>query len=268
MSAKRSHFDPKSFFKDLENTASDYQIRAITLADPDQNPLGIILLRQGITPKEALDALRDYTSSSASAIGTQNDSEECASEGAEVGSWASVPDSKHFDTLLATELDRVHRTRLPCALMRIALDGSSSNCGDGAHLDDIAFRHASAAIKDNLHPVDIVARYGPRSFVIVLPGTHLGKARTVAEQLRKAVKSKPLSLCDSKECIQTISIGIAVFHSHDPFDPETFREIADDQLQRAKSLGGDRVCHVSGSRHADTCQVTQEEKAQLLMIAK
>jgi diguanylate cyclase len=106
---------------------------------------------------------------------------------------------------------------------------------------DQVLRLVATAVKQNVKGQDIAARYGGEEFAIILPGTTLRPAVTVADHIRRAVMGKELVKRSTGENLGrvTISIGVASFHSND--NSATIIERADTCLYAAKRAGRNRV---------------------------
>lgn len=91
-------------------------------------------------------------------------------------------------------------------------------------------RRLGTAVRD----FDHLGRYGGEEFLIVLKGTPLSTAMTVAERIRTHIAAGPISLHGLKVDV-TISIGVAVIQPGD--DVEEFIKRADKALYDAKSAG-------------------------------
>jgi diguanylate cyclase len=118
---------------------------------------------------------------------------------------------------------------------------------------DQVLRLVATAVKQNVKGQDIAARYGGEEFAIILPGTTLRPAVTVADHIRRAVMGKELVKRSTGENLGrvTISIGVASFHSND--NAATIIERADMCLYAAKRAGRNRVvCEVDPEYAAET----------------
>ena len=90
---------------------------------------------------------------------------------------------------------------------------------------------------------DFVARYGGEEFVILLPNTRLTDALIVAEQLRKVISERKLSIGkDKKLSLGSISVSLGVSTLNISDDRESYFVRADEALYRAKSSGRNCVC--------------------------
>ena len=91
---------------------------------------------------------------------------------------------------------------------------------------------------------DWMARSGGEEFVVVLPETDLAGAAVVAEKIRHATCSKPISTV-AGPLSATVSVGYsAVVNPTDMrrWTPEDLLRTADQQLYAAKHAGRDRCC--------------------------
>ena len=86
---------------------------------------------------------------------------------------------------------------------------------------------------------DVVARYGGDEFVVLLPETPGNSAVGVAERIRKAMESTPVS-AHGKTIVATVSIGVACYPS-DGLDFDSVLEKADQAIYTSKSGGKNRV---------------------------
>ena len=131
----------------------------------------------------------------------------------------------------------------PIALIMADIDYFKRFNDRYGHLEgDSCLKEVAEAMKSMLRrPPDAIARYGGEEFVIMLPGTPLEGAVTVAEQLRSAVEglgiNNEASLCGS---VVTISLGVAAAKAGKTPYALLLKE-ADDALYRAKEKGRNRV---------------------------
>jgi diguanylate cyclase (GGDEF)-like protein len=90
-----------------------------------------------------------------------------------------------------------------------------------------------------LRPFDVLGRWGGEEFLVILPDSDPDAALAVAERLREAVRTQPVSLGASGQAIEmTVSIGVAT--SLDAL-PDALVHAADQALYAAKADGRDRV---------------------------
>lgn len=102
-------------------------------------------------------------------------------------------------------------------------------------------------VSEGLRGTDYLARYGGEEFVLVLPGTSLLGAVTVAEQLRGRVATEEFPEFGPAFRI-TVSIGIAEYTSEE--DVAQTIDRADQALYMAKRKGRNRVEHIDSREMA------------------
>lgn len=145
---------------------------------------------------------------------------------------------KFFDMALEKALNEGK----PFSLLVTDIDHFKSFNDKYGHLTgDQVLRLVATAVKQNVKGQDVAARYGGEEFAIILPGTTLRPAVTVADHIRRAVMGKELVKRSTGENLGrvTISIGIASFRSND--NAATIIERADMCLYAAKRAGRNRV---------------------------
>ncbi len=227
------------FFRDLEQRAGGYPVRSLRVTAPDRSLLGLFLHHDQAGSAEVEAALGRLI---ASLAGTRGDAN--ASDGTGL---VALPEPDQIKKILRSELDRVRLTRLPCSLILLE-DGT----------DSAARETAMAAIKECLHHVDILARHNQAELAIILPGTNLGKAVQRAKAIQAALERRL-----DRPAAGACRMGIALCYASDRLDADQFLALAEAELTRARRPGAAPICHVSGVRAEDACQVSVEERAQL-----
>jgi diguanylate cyclase len=136
---------------------------------------------------------------------------------------------------------------------RAGLEGSAIVLADVDHfkqvndtyghlLGDKVLRSVGGIFRDSVKDVGVAARVGGEEFALLLPGTTLQAARSLAEQIRAAVARGRIQREKSKEDIGsiTVSLGVAVGTAGETLDMLMFR--ADRALYSAKRAGRNQVC--------------------------
>jgi len=102
---------------------------------------------------------------------------------------------------------------------------------------DRVLMKAAAILRDSVREIDVAARYGGEEFAVLLPGTTLEQAMLVAERVRAALASKPMSMGEHRSApvAITLSLGVAQMRQEDTL--ATLAAAADGALYRAKSDG-------------------------------
>lgn len=107
---------------------------------------------------------------------------------------------------------------------------------------DSVLKEVAARLRGCVGAFEPIYRLGGEEFMLVLGGTDVDGAATVAQRLRAAVGERPVLDLDV-----TMSLGVAASEPGQPFDFEAVFARADAALYRAKQSGRDRVS-VGGSR--------------------
>jgi len=128
------------------------------------------------------------------------------------------------------------------SLLMIDLDHFKQINDRYGHLvGDDCLRWAARVIGQSLRPHNaLLARFGGEEFVVALPGMDLDAAASVAEELRRRLRSEP---CRSQgySIRVTASFGVHAVDTHMKGGIEAALQIADDALYRAKADGRDCV---------------------------
>ncbi len=157
-----------------------------------------------------------------------------------------IANRRHFDDVLAREMNRAARSGVPVSLVLMDVDlFKKYNDRYGHVAGDDCLRQVAATLRKNLgRPSDLVARYGGEEFAVILPGTGEVGARYVAERLRLAILDLCLPHADNKGGLVTISAGVRTFHPEagDIGEAGEFVSQTDALLYQAKEGGRNRVC--------------------------
>jgi len=154
----------------------------------------------------------------------------------------SLANRKYFDSALEKSIAQSVATGEPVALLLIDIDHFKAFNDTFGHLTgDQVLRLVAIALKQNVKGQDIAARYGGEEFAIILPGTTLRSALTVADHVRRAVMTKELMKRSTGEHLGrvTVSIGVAVLQKDEA--AQSLIERADNCLYAAKRCGRNRV---------------------------
>ncbi len=126
----------------------------------------------------------------------------------------------------------------PLTLLFIDLDDFKViNDAYGHRVGDLALAAAACKIRGGVREKDICGRWGGDEFVVILPGTDLKAAWSVAQRIRKELDT-PTHVDDKTPIINLkASIGMAIFPSDGRSVDELIR-IADSGMYRAKERAG------------------------------
>ena len=154
----------------------------------------------------------------------------------------TLANRKAFDACLDKVVACGAAAAEPFSLLLIDIDHFKAFNDTYGHLTgDQVLRLVALAVRQNVKGGDLAARYGGEEFAVILPNTVLRGARTVAEQIRRAVMSKDLVKRSTGEKLGrvTVSIGVATCSNNDT--ASTLIERADTCLYAAKRAGRNRV---------------------------
>lgn len=152
---------------------------------------------------------------------------------------------RYFLELLAGELRRSIRYERPLSLLMCDIDHFKRiNDTYGHPAGDVVLgsitRRLSVATREG---IDLIGRYGGEEFAVMLPETDEEMAWVIAERLRKAVGSEPISL-DCKEGVGenliTVTISVGVTTAREETSLDRLIATADRALYRAKENGRNR----------------------------
>ena len=117
----------------------------------------------------------------------------------------------------------------------------------GHKFGDVVLRQVAQTLKEDLRNYDRVGRWGGEEFLLILPGTELKDAVTVAERLR----SKTAAVQTSLENGGTFSIHISLGTACTTGQFQSLAKLidaADQALYQAKQSGRNRVCTFEASQ--------------------
>ncbi len=170
---------------------------------------------------------------------------------------------RHFLLVLEQELERTRRTGQPTTMILMDLDHFKRvNDTWGHEAGNLVLSRSAELMKQTLRKIDVPCRYGGEEFAIILPGTHLPLAVSVANRLRETIMANPVSV-EAGVIEYTASMGVDTYIMGDAVGPDEFVKRVDSQLYRAKDEGRNRVCHSSFDRIRPDTEVSPEEKRAL-----
>lgn len=144
---------------------------------------------------------------------------------------------RHFDELLAAQINTTSRYEEPLSVLLIDLDAFKVLNDTYGHLmGDEVLRRTGAALQATRRAADVVARWGGEEFIVLAPRTDSEGAVVLAERLREVIATmegpeEPVSV--------TASIGVAQWRPGESANDLVGR--ADRALYQAKDGGRNRV---------------------------
>ena len=103
---------------------------------------------------------------------------------------------------------------------------------------DRVLREVGRVLKKGVRSSDIVVRYGGEEFLVLMPGTDLGRAFIVVEKLRREIEEADIVPEEGAKRV-TVSGGVAEFIRG--MDLDDLIHDADEALYRAKRAGRNRI---------------------------
>src|SRR5215469_3137481 len=104
-----------------------------------------------------------------------------------------LPNRRSFNEDLARRFDQWHRHNIPLSLLMVDVDSFKRfNDEHGHQTGDEVLRAIAHMLNKTLRQMDLAARFGGEEFAILLPGTNLHSATTVAERVRAAIASETI----------------------------------------------------------------------------
>ncbi|MBC8414623.1 MAG: diguanylate cyclase [Nitrospira sp.] len=145
---------------------------------------------------------------------------------------------RYLNESISRELGRARRYDVQLAILMFDVD-HFKNFNDvyGHETGDRVLIMIAAVMKKMVRDVDVACRYGGEEFFIILPGTDLEEATSIAERLRSRIE---LTLVDGLNV--TISVGVANYPNINTRSIDEFIKAADKALYSAKAGGRNRVC--------------------------
>lgn len=167
---------------------------------------------------------------------------------------------RHFESVLARELDRVARAGEPALLLVLDIDHFKRiNDTRGHAAGDLVIKAVAQALTLCVRPMDTVARVGGEEFAIALPNCPPAFGPMVAERVRSRIERCTIDVGSGEPISVTVSLGGAFAPQWVRSNLGLWMERADKQLYRAKH--GGRNC--AEFEPAAVSQVSAEEKGLL-----
>lgn len=170
---------------------------------------------------------------------------------------------RYFKSQLESELRRASRYRYPTSLILTDVDYFKRfNDTHGHLLGDAVLRGVAQILVDTVRETDVVARYGGEEFALLLPETTMEQATDVAERIRTKISQHPFVGKHGQRVPITVSMGVA-FCYQDDIDKETFINMADGALYRAKHQGRNQICQAQAREEVIPAPMTAPQGPKL-----
>jgi diguanylate cyclase (GGDEF)-like protein len=151
-----------------------------------------------------------------------------------------LPNRRRFMETLEAEVRRAERFGAPLGLVLFDLDDFKLvNDRHGHQVGDLVLQKTGEVLLERVREVDLAARLGGEEFGVLLPGTDLAGAVSLAESLRQALSEAAVAGAGGEPVRVTASFGVTV-HSRERRGSDLLA-VADGALYRAKDAGKNEV---------------------------
>jgi diguanylate cyclase len=172
---------------------------------------------------------------------------------------------RHFESVLARELDRVARAGEPALLLLLDIDHFKRvNDTHGHVAGDRVLQAVADALMHCVRPMDTVARIGGEEFAVALPNCPPAFGPMVAERMRARIEGQSIAIGLLEPIHVTVSLGGAFAPQWVRSSLKLWLERADKQLYRAKQGGRNRAAF----EPAAVSQVSAEERGLLFSTSR
>ncbi|MCF6299344.1 MAG: GGDEF domain-containing protein [Thiomicrorhabdus sp.] len=222
-----------------------------TILEQELPPLVSDTLTKSVMPNflslhEETEELREQVSKSSSAVDKLKEELKKANFFAKTDELTNIPNRRGFNENIEEVIQLSLQSQQPFALVLLDLDFFKKvNDTFGHIVGDSALRYVSKLLKEETKGRDCIARIGGEEFSIILPDITYENAIKVADNIRKKIASKTLSVKGQKKPLKlTLSSGVAIYRKGEEI--ETLFQRADEALYLAKNSGRNQVCGEKG----------------------
>jgi diguanylate cyclase (GGDEF)-like protein len=160
-----------------------------------------------------------------------------------------IPNRRSFDERINAEWNRAIRDYVPISILMIDVDKFKIyNDTYGHQQGDIVLQVVAKVFTQSLmRSTDFVARWGGEEFTVLLPGTTLSGALSIAEHIRENVENALIPFEGVSNTKVTVSIGVNSLMPRQNIPIDLFIAAADEALYTAKKTGRNKVVHTAAA---------------------
>ncbi|MEE2688731.1 MAG: PleD family two-component system response regulator [Pseudomonadota bacterium] len=150
---------------------------------------------------------------------------------------------RYLEAHLGGLIERIAGGRRPFSVIMFDIDHFKKiNDLFGHAAGDEVLQELCTRVMKSVRSFDTVARYGGEEFVVVMPGTDINVAMTIAERLRQGVANQPFTAVTLDQSLAvTISVGVTEVDLAGGDTMVSLINRADEALYAAKSAGRNQV---------------------------
>ena len=217
----------------IEEEAVHFPVELIPLTEePGSVPQAVLVLDSTLSAKRKRELAR--------AVATDRNPQHIAL----LDRAGALTGAESFKDCVHAELARVKKSRLPCSLLLIRIDG----------IEDRSFlKKAAATLKREIECDHHLAHLDHATLALLLSWLNRNRALRQAGSIHQSL---------SADTAGRVTIGLAVCMARAVPSAEEFMEMALHELQKAEYEAGD-IFYSFHNQDDDSCQVTAEERAQL-----
>lgn len=154
----------------------------------------------------------------------------------------TVGNRRNFDLKLAQAIQHSSASKAPLSIIMTDVDNFKKvNDEFGHQIGDEVLKYFAQLLASSVRSTDTVTRYGGEEFAIILPGATSKAAENIAENIRKKLSSKNLTIRKTSQVIGLITASFGVSEFRDGETADQLIERIDAKLYEAKKSGRDRV---------------------------
>jgi len=151
-----------------------------------------------------------------------------------------------FEVSLREAFEDTHSDVARFSLVLLDIDHFKQVNDTYGHLiGDKVLRLIAVMLTRSVKGQDVAARYGGEEFAVLLPGTPLNGAWTVAETIRRTVEKSRFKRTDTGEPIGTVTVSLGIAQHRLNESPDDLVRRCDQALYRAKRQGRNRVAQAA-----------------------
>lgn len=170
---------------------------------------------------------------------------------------------RHFDEVMETEVSLSNRHGDPNSILLIDIDFFKAiNDTYGHYTGDVVLKSMTMTLRENLRCTDAVCRIGGEEFAVLCKRADKAGAMEIAEKLRTAIETTPMTPETDDGLMITVSIGVAsVPYGAKNTTPKQLYKDVDTAMYYSKNNGRNRVTHVA-DLHQDGSESIENKKSK------